>query len=97
MSSLTAGSHTTFGIGTLPRVSQPVRILWGENDPWEPLELGYQYADKARYPCVDEFVVLPGAGHCPMDQVPDRVNEEILRFLRDHSNKGGFPTDAQRD
>ncbi len=25
------------------------------------------------------FVI--GGGHCPMDQVPDTVNNEILRFL----------------
>lgn len=62
----------------------PVRILWGENDPWEPIELGRSFA---AYPCVDEFVTIPGGGHCPMDQVPDRVNAELLRFL-DTKSKG---------
>jgi pimeloyl-ACP methyl ester carboxylesterase len=68
----------------LPKVKSPVRILWGENDPWEPIDMGRAYADKTLYPCVDEFVPLPGAGHCPMDQTPEKVNEEILRFLKDY-------------
>lgn len=58
---------------------RPVRILWGENDPWEPIDLGL--ATFSSFDCVDEFVTLPGGGHCPMDQIPDRVNSEILRFI----------------
>ena len=42
----------------LPQVKVPVRILWGENDPWEPIEMGR--AAYAGFPCVDEFVTLPG-------------------------------------
>ena len=69
----------------LPKVRQPIRILWGENDPWEPIEMGRAYADKSLYPSVTEFVALPGAGHCPMDQSPEIVNQEILRFLNECS------------
>ena len=64
----------------LPQCNVPVRILWGENDPWEPIKLGRVYAN---YDCVDEFVTLSGGGHCPMDQIPDTVNKEILRFVND--------------
>ena len=39
----------------------PVSILWGEKDPWEPIELGRAYAD---FDCVEEFVALPGAHVC---------------------------------
>lgn len=72
----------------LPRVTQPVRILWGEQDPWEPIAEGRRYADQTKYPCVDEFVTLPGGGHCPMDQPRsiDSVNREILRYLNDYSS-----------
>ena len=41
----------------LPLVTKPVRILWGENDPWEPIDMGRAYAE---YKCVDEFVPLRG-------------------------------------
>ncbi len=42
----------------LPQVSCPVSILWGELDPWEPIEKGRAYGD---FFCVEEFVALPGA------------------------------------
>jgi pimeloyl-ACP methyl ester carboxylesterase len=58
----------------------PIRFLWGENDPWEPIGMGRDaYAQYA-----DEFIPLENGGHCPMDQIPGRVNAEILRFLSDH-------------
>ena len=56
----------------------PVRILWGENDNWEPIKLGREFAN---YECVDKFVPLKDAGHCPMDQVPDQVNSEVIKYL----------------
>lgn len=59
----------------------PVRILWGEADPWEPVALGRELS---KFPCVDEFVTMPGGGHCPMDQIPDTVNREVLRFLKQY-------------
>jgi pimeloyl-ACP methyl ester carboxylesterase len=63
----------------LAKCTRPVRILWGERDPWEPIDMG---RDLAKAACVDEFVVLKNGGHCPMDQVPDQVNAELLRFLK---------------
>ncbi len=44
----------------LPQCTRPVRILWGENDPWEPIDLGREYGNQSKYPCVDEFVTLKG-------------------------------------
>eukprot|EP01038_Epipyxis_sp_PR26KG_P013760 gene13760-18453_t len=72
----------------LPLVSCPVRFLWGENDPWEPIEMGRK--EYANFSCVDEFVSLPGGGHCPMDQIPQVVNEELLRFLSKYETKRNF-------
>ena len=64
----------------LERVTLPVSIMWGEHDPWEPIEMGRSSFTK--YPCVKEFIVLEDAGHCPMDQVPDSVNREVKRFMK---------------
>lgn len=37
-------------------------IAWGEKDPWEPIDLGRAYSN---FDAVEDFVVLPEAGHCP--------------------------------
>ena len=42
----------------LPLVNCPVRLLWGEADPWEPLEMGKELFSPKSFPCIDEFVVL---------------------------------------
>lgn len=73
----------------LPQTACPVWIAWGAQDPWEPIALGRQLAD---YPCVRQFVALPGLGHCPHDEDPQRVNELILGWLAEVGNfqgKGG--------
>ena len=46
--------------------SVPVRILWGQADPWE-VAGGRAHGE---FECVDKFVELPGVGHCPMDGRP---------------------------
>lgn len=40
----------------------PVLIVWGDKDPWEPIELGRAYGN---FESVEDFVVLPNVGHCP--------------------------------
>ncbi|GJQ15665.1 hypothetical protein GpartN1_g7456.t1 [Galdieria partita] len=68
----------------LEKLTLPVAILWGENDPWEPLTLG---RNLKRFSCVRRFVTLPQVGHCPHDEAPELVNpllEEIIKdFLSD--------------
>ncbi|KAG2300094.1 hypothetical protein Bca52824_036566 [Brassica carinata] len=66
----------------LPLVKCPVLIAWGEKDPWEPIELGRAYGD---FDAVEEFVVLPEAGHCPQDEKPEMVNPLIESFVARHS------------
>ncbi|MBW4654366.1 MAG: alpha/beta fold hydrolase [Kaiparowitsia implicata GSE-PSE-MK54-09C] len=66
----------------LPQVSCPVLILWGDRDPWEPIELGRALAD---YPAVEQFVPLPGVGHCPQDEAPELVNPLLQTWLREKS------------
>eukprot|EP00891_Asterochloris_glomerata_P009833 jgi/Astpho2/9833/Aster-03797 len=68
----------------LEEVSCPVSILWGEKDPWEKLEWGRGFQ---KHQVVEEFVVIPGAGHCPMDEVPHLVNAAMLKFVQRHSGQ----------
>lgn len=55
----------------LPQVSCPVLVLWGAEDPWEPIALGRALAAG---PTVEHFIPLPGVGHCPQDEAPELVN-----------------------
>jgi pimeloyl-ACP methyl ester carboxylesterase len=63
----------------LSGLDHPVRMLWGEADPWEPVAEAQRWA--ATYPCVRELRVLPGLGHCPHDEAPERVNPILMVWL----------------
>jgi pimeloyl-ACP methyl ester carboxylesterase len=63
----------------LAELNLPVRMLWGEADPWEPVAEARRWA--ATYPCVRDLTVLPGLGHCPHDEAPERVNPILVAWL----------------
>lgn len=63
----------------LAHLTMPVRILWGEEDQWQPLH----YAKRLSNAIPDaELVVVPAAGHFLMEDAPERVVHEISDFLR---------------
>lgn len=59
-----------------------ILVLWGENDPWTPLERGLHPGSKFEefHPQL-KLVPLPETGHCPHDDSPERVHEYLLPFL----------------
>jgi pimeloyl-ACP methyl ester carboxylesterase len=65
----------------LPLIKCPVLLIWGENDPWESVDLGREYT---KFPSVENFISLPGIGHCPQDEAPDQVNQLLTEWI---SNK----------
>ena len=65
----------------LPRLNCPTVLLWGTEDPWEPVEMGRKLAE---IPTVDEFIPLEGLGHCPQDEAPEVVNPILLDWLEKH-------------
>ena len=64
----------------LAQIQAPVRLLWGEDDPWEPVEEARRW--EREHTCVQELKVLPGLGHCPHDEGPDQVNPILCEWLR---------------
>lgn len=56
----------------------PVRILWGQEDRWQPTSYAERLA--ADIPGA-ELVVVPHAGHFLMEDEPERVAREVLDFL----------------
>jgi pimeloyl-ACP methyl ester carboxylesterase len=66
----------------LPRVTQPLLILWGEADPWTPITGAKIYQDlSSQSPDRVTFTAIPNTGHCPHDERPEVVNAEILQWL----------------
>ena len=56
----------------------PVKILWGDKDPWIPIERGRSL--HSLMPQAD-FETLSDAGHLPQLEVPDAVVRELIDFL----------------
>jgi pimeloyl-ACP methyl ester carboxylesterase len=56
----------------------PVWVCYGEADPWTPPK---RVDVLERFESVERVQALPGVGHCPHDEAPERVNPFILEFL----------------
>lgn len=70
----------------LKRVTCPVLTVWGERDPWESVQLARQLYSPEAFPgVVERFVTLPGVGHCPQDESPQKVNPLVAEFVTRHS------------
>ncbi len=69
----TAEIETAFG-----DIRCPVKILWGEDDPWIPLERG-----KALHALIPQssFEIMQHVGHLPQLEAADRVLGKIIEFL----------------
>ncbi len=65
----------------LPLITCPVLLIWGEKDPWEPIELGREFT---KFASVEEFISLPEVGHCPQDEAPEKVNEILESWIKKH-------------
>ena len=66
----------------LPQISQPLLVLWGDADPWTPISGSTIYQDLAKTKeSRVTFNPIEGAGHCPHDECPDRVNPLIINWL----------------
>ena len=55
-----------------------------QEDPWELVEWG---RDFQKFDCVEDFISLPGVGHCPMDEAPELVNPLLQEFVLKHQER----------
>ncbi|MDA3625342.1 alpha/beta hydrolase [Saccharopolyspora sp. WRP15-2] len=60
---------------TLPT---PTRIIWGEQDRWQPLPYAHRLAEDIPNATL---ATIPGAGHFPMEDDPARIVEELRILL----------------
>jgi pimeloyl-ACP methyl ester carboxylesterase len=62
----------------LQRLQCPLLLLWGEGDPWMNTRAqGAKF--RQHYPSLTEHYLA--AGHCPHDEIPDRVNELMREWI----------------
>ncbi len=66
----------------LPQIAGPLLVLWGETDPWTPIQGAKIYQDLAKTEGDRvTFVSIPKTGHCPHDERPEVVNSAIVNWL----------------
>ncbi len=66
----------------LPLLDRPLLVLWGESDPWTPVNGAKIFQDYASTKNI-QYVGLPKTGHCPHDDRPELVNPVLVRWLRE--------------
>jgi pimeloyl-ACP methyl ester carboxylesterase len=76
-------AFTRYSQGPLPEdllevLPCPAILLWGTQDPWEPIALGRNLAN---FPAVQKFIPLEGVGHCPQDEAPELVNPILEEWV----------------
>ena len=62
----------------IPSIKQPTLILWGEEDRLIPIENAHRFAQDLSN---DTLVVLPGLGHVPMEENPERSAAAVAPFV----------------
>jgi len=65
----------------LKNFKTPVHLIWGEKDPWEPVKEAQNWF-KA-FECIKSLEVIPNAGHCPHDEMPEKVNPLIEKIIQE--------------
>jgi len=57
----------------------PLLLLWGDKDPWMNTPSKRSVFNKYTPSETTEFVL--NAGHCPHDEIPEQVNEALIKWL----------------
>jgi pimeloyl-ACP methyl ester carboxylesterase len=63
----------------LPTITTPTLLLWGAEDKLIPLEYGKRFDRDLPN---STLVVIPNAGHMPMEEVPEATLGAVRKFLR---------------
>ena len=70
----------------MKKLSIPVNLIWGEKDPWESLSEAQLWANQ--FDCIQSVEIIRGAGHCPHDESPEKVNTILQRIIQQSINRG---------
>ncbi|MCG9892383.1 MAG: alpha/beta fold hydrolase [Thermosynechococcaceae cyanobacterium MS004] len=72
----------------LPKIHHPLLVLWGEADPWTPIQGSHifqEWSTSAEGKAV-QIIPIPETGHCPHDERPDVVNAFMIDWLNHLDN-----------
>ena len=58
-----------------------VHLIWGEKDPWEPIDEAKKWYKN--FECIKSLDIIPNAGHCPHDEMPEKVNPIIKKIIQE--------------
>ena len=74
-----SGNLWHHAVRTLRPLRRPALVLWGARDPYLPV----RYAERQQEFFRDaRIVVFEEGGHCPFDDDPEAVADEVVLFLR---------------
>ena len=76
----------------MAEMSTPVDLIWGEQDPWEPIVEAKRWAQTIE--CIRSLEVIRCAGHCPHDETPEPVNAALRRILQQRAEAPSPTTDG---
>ena len=65
----------------LNQMNNPVHLIWGEKDPWEPVEEAEKWY--RTFKCIKSLDIIPNAGHCPHDEMPEKVNPILRKIIQE--------------
>lgn len=66
----------------LPNLQRPLLVLWGEKDPWTPIQGATIYRQLSETNSDVQVIPIENAGHCPHDEHPEVVNGLIINWLK---------------
>ncbi len=58
----------------------PVDLIWGEKDPWEPVNEAKKWMKSIS--CIRSLEIISDVGHCPHDEDPEAVNSLLIRIIQ---------------
>ncbi len=65
----------------LKEMNTPVHLIWGEKDPWEPVKEAQKWFQF--FECIKSLDVIAEAGHCPHDEMPEKVNPILIKIIQE--------------
>ncbi len=65
----------------LKQLTVSVHLIWGEKDPWEPVDEAKRWLKN--FECIKSLEIIANAGHCPHDEMPDKVNPILEKLIQE--------------